>query len=236
MNSSAKNKKILAIIPARGGSKGIPYKNIKILDGKPLIAYTIEAGLRSGVIDRLVVSTEDREIAEVAKRYGAEVIHRPAHLASDDTLTEPVMLHALDLLEGQGYNPDCIALIQCTSPFLSLEVIRQAVEKVIKEGFDSCITAFYPQGYEFKWKKGEGGEFIPEHDPANRPRRQDMILPYHENGAFYITRTELFKKTKNRFGGRGARVTAVEMPERDSLQIDSEFHFWLAEQIIKDRQ
>jgi CMP-N-acetylneuraminic acid synthetase len=102
--------------------------------------------------------------------------------------------------------------------------------------FDSCITIFKPDGYEFKWRKDKDGRFIPEHDPENRPRRQELDLPYHENGAFYITKADLFEKTKNRFGGNVARVAAVEMSEKDSLQIDSQYNFWLAEQIMKSNK
>src|SRR3989344_7053461 len=209
--------KILTIIPARGGSRGVPRKNIRLLNGKPLIAYAIEAAAGSGVIDQLVVSTEDNEIADVARRHGAEVVIRPKELASDTALTEPVMTHALETLENGGYHPDFISLIQCTSPFLTSHVIKEAAGKVAGGGFDSCITVFYPRRHEFKWKKGEGGRFIPEHDPENRPRRQDIILPYHENGAFYITRTDLFKSSKNRFGGSSARVAAVFIDEASSL-------------------
>lgn len=227
--------KILCIIPARGGSKGVPRKNIRPLNGKPLIAYSIEAALNSGVVEKLVVSTEDDEIAEVAKKFGAEVVKRPIELAEDTTLTEPVMIHALETVEKEGYKPDFVSLIQCTSPFLTSQVIQEAVEKVTEHGFDSCITVFSPDGYEFKWKKHESGRFIPEHDPENRPRRQNLVLPYHENGAFYITKAELFRKTKNRFGGNIARVIAVEMSERDSLQVDSLWNFELAEYMMKKK-
>lgn len=228
--------KILTIIPARGGSKGVPRKNIKLLCGKPLIAYTIEAAKQSGVIDRLVVSTEDKEIAEIAQSYGAEIVWRPEELAGDKVLTEPVMMQVVEELEKQGYTPDYVSLIQCTSPFLSVDTIQQAVKKVTEENFDSCITVFKPDGYEYKWKKGEEGIFKADHDVEKRPRRQELDLPYHENGAFYITKTELFKKALNRFGGNIARVTAIEMSEQDSLQIDSQYNFWLAEKLMEEKK
>ncbi len=229
------NPEILAIIPARGGSKGVPRKNIRDVGGKPLLAWAIEAAKNSGVISRIAVSTDDAEIAEVARKYGAEVIDRPEELAGDKALTEPVMKHALEFYESNGYKPDFISLIQCTSPFLSAEVIKDAVNKVVDGKFDSCITVFMPDGFEFKWRKNEGGLFIPDHDVEQRPRRQDMDLPYHENGAFYITKTDLFKQTLNRFGGNKARVTAIEVSEEDSLQIDSEYHLWLASQKINKK-
>jgi N-acylneuraminate cytidylyltransferase len=234
-NMNNKPFSVLCVIPARGGSKGVPRKNIRPLGGRPLIAYTIEAAKESGAINRLVVSTEDPEIAEVAGTYGAEVIERPVELATDKALTEPVMLHALEAVEQKGFYPTHIALIQCTSPLLSAGVIRDAVATVRSGAADSCITVFYPQGYEFKWTKGRDGFFLPEHDVESRPRRQDLNLPYHENGAFYITSTALFKKTGNRFGGSHAHVAAVEMSEADSIQIDSEDHFFLAEQLFRRR-
>lgn len=222
-------KKILTVISARGSSKGVPRKNVRPVGGKPLIGWAIEAALTSNVIDRLVVSTEDAEIADIARSFGAEVIDRPEELAGDKTTNEEITLHALEEMEKKGYSPDYISVIQCTSPFLSPEVIQRGVRKVTEEGFDSCITVFYPEGYEFKWSKNPDGSLTCEHDPEHRPMRQDLKLPYHENGAFYITRTELFKKTKNRFGGKHARVAAVEMSEADSLQIDSAHHLWLAD-------
>ena len=226
--------KILSIIPARGGSKGIPRKNIRLLNGKPLIAWTIGAALESGVIDKLVVSTEDAEIAEIARKYGAEVVDRPMELAGDAVLTEPVMSHALEVVEAAGYKPDYVSLIQCTSPFLNKEIIREAAGKVLNQGFNSCITCFLPDRHEFKWRKEDLDEhFIPEHDVERRPRRQDLPKIYHENGAFYITKTDFFKKTKNRFGGSEARVTAILMNETESLQIDNEHDLWLAELLMK---
>jgi len=226
-------KEILTIIPARGGSKGVPRKNIKILGGKPLIQYTLDALKESGVIGRIVVSTEDSEIADIVKSLGIDVVYRPEELAGDTVLTEPVMEHVVDYLkETEGYEPEYVSLVQCTSPFLSSDVIRKAVSKVLDDGFDSCITVFEPDGYEYKWKK-DGDVFIPDHDVENRPRRQDLNLPHHENGAFYITKRELFKETLNRFGGNKARICAVEMSQRDSLQIDSEYDFYLAEKYIE---
>lgn len=227
---------ILCVIPARGGSKGVPRKNIRPIAGRPLIDYTIKAALGSGMIDHVVVSTEDEEIAAVAVQCGAETVKRPMELAVDTALTEPVLMHALETMEASGFKPDFIALIQPTSPFLTSEVIKQAIDKVVNGDFDSCITVFLPHGHEFKWRKNEEtGQFIPEHDVEHRPRRQDLPKVYHENGAFYITRTELFKQTKNRFGGTVAKVTAVEMSEIDSLQIDNFHDLWLTEKLIEKR-
>jgi CMP-N,N'-diacetyllegionaminic acid synthase len=223
--------KILAIIPARGGSKGVPRKNIRDLAGKPLIYWTIKAAQDSGVIERLVVSTEDDEIASVVQGFGAEVIKRPQELAGDTTLTEPVMLHALEETEKTGFIPDFVSLIQCTSPFLTGDIIRQCVLKLTSNlnDYDSCAT-FYKPHYAFRWKQTEAGCFESEYPVENRPRRQDLILeyPYCGAGAFYIVKTDLFKKTLNRFGGNDARIAGIEMTEADALQIDSEFDLAIA--------
>ena len=230
--------KIFSIIPARVGSKGVPRKNIRLLNGKPLIAWTIGAALESGVIDRLVVSTEDAEIAEVARKYGAEVVGRPLELAGDNVKTEPVMIHALEEIEKKGFIPDYISLIQCTSPFLTAEVIRQAVAKLTNnpEKYDSCSTYYQPH-YSFGWKKSDDGNdyFTSEYPIENRPRRQDMKIPYPYlgAGAFYIVKAKLFKETKNRYGGENSRITGIEMTENDALQIDSMDNFLLADILMK---
>ena len=110
------NKKVLAIIPARGGSKRLPKKNIKLLDGKPLIAHTIDFAINSQVINKVILSTESEEIAAIAKKYGADVLMRPDELAQDTTKTAPVMLHVVEELEKQGYVPDIVILLQPTCP------------------------------------------------------------------------------------------------------------------------
>lgn len=230
--------KILTIIPARGGSKGVPRKNIRDLAGKPLIYWTIKAAQDSGVIDRLAVSTDDAEIAEVAKSFGAEVIDRPSEFATDGALTEPVMLHALETVEKEGYVPEYVSLIQCTSPFLTGDVVRQVAEKLIQnpDRFDSCGTYYKPH-YAFRWKKTEDDMFVSEYPVMNRPRRQDLKLdfPYCGAGACYMIGTELFKKTKNRYGGNNARIGGVEIPEEDALQIDTEYDLLIANELMKQK-
>lgn len=232
------DKKILTIIPARGGSKGVPRKNIRDLAGKPLIYWTIKAALDSGMVDRLVVSTEDDEIAEVAKAHGAEVIKRPLELASDTALTEPVMHHVLDELEKEGYVPDYVSLIQCTSPFLTSEVVRGVYEKLINNPlkYDSCGTYYKPH-YAFRWKKTDDDYFVSEYPVMNRPRRQDLKLdyPFCGAGACYVISTDLFKQTKNRYGGNDARIGGVEVPESDALQIDSELDLLIADQLMRKK-
>lgn len=132
---------ILAIIPARGGSKGIPRKNLAILAGQPLIAYTIRAARNAKLLNRVVVSTEDEEIAGVAKSHGAEVILRPSELALDTTPTEPVLLDVLKTLESkEGYVPDAVVLLQPTSPLRSESHIDEAIKKLYDTEADAVVS------------------------------------------------------------------------------------------------
>lgn len=231
--------KVITIIPARGGSNGVPRKNIRLLYGKPVIGYTIEACLNSGVIDRVFISTEDAEIAGVAKKFGAEVIDRPKELAGDKVTLEPVIKHALDYLqEKENYIPDFVSCIQPTSPLLKPEIIKECVDKVVNQSYDSCITAFLSETYEWKWRStvdkfSTQGPFEPEVPVLSRVVRQDLPKTFHENGAFYITRTSLFREIGHRWGGK---MAIVEMSEQDSIQIDSEDQFWFIEQILKRRE
>jgi len=230
-------KEILTIIPIRGGSKGVLRKNIRLLNGKPLVSYGIDSAKKSGAVNRLVVATEDAELADVSKKYGAEVIKIPSKLTTDSSRIEPVMLYVLEKLEQESYRPDFVSLIQCTSPFLKPDVIHEAVTKVVEGGFDTAFTAYFPLKHEFSWRCDELTEECKPVDyaPSKRPLRQEMEIVYLENGAFYITRTELFKKAGDRFGGNDAKTTIVEMKAEDSLQIDEEPDFWLAEQILNKK-
>ena len=194
---------ILAIIPARGGSKGIPGKNIKPLAGKPLIAYTIEASLKSKYITRTVVSTEDGRIKEAALAFGAEVVDRPAELAQDVTKTAPVLLQVLDELEKTGYKPDITVLLQCTCPLRDEKQIDEAFELFFNSDCDSVFAA-RPMGVTHAlWRKNLDGTYEGLYDYRHRPRRQDtdLHLPmYCETGATYIIRTDVLKEVKDFVG------------------------------------
>ena len=194
---------ILAIIPARGGSKGIPGKNIKPLAGKPLIAYTIEASLKSKYITRTVVSTEDGRIKEAALAFGAEVVDRPAELAQDVTKTAPVLLQVLDEHEKTGYKPDITVLLQCTCPLRDEKQIDEAFELFFNSDCDSVFAA-RPMGVTHAlWRKNLDGTYEGLYDYRHRPRRQDtdLHLPmYCETGATYIIRTDVLKEVKDFIG------------------------------------
>lgn len=218
----------LSLIPARGGSKGIPNKNIKFLDGKPLIYYSIEVAKKAKLVNRVVVSTDSKEISAVAKKYGAEVIDRPAELASDESPTELTMIHAVVELEKSGYKPDYIVLLQPTSPLRYLDDIDNSINKILKDKADSLLSVQFNK--HFLWKDVKG-RFTPvNYDILDRPRRQKRNLEFLENGSIYITSFDILMKTKNRLGGRKGYYI---MNEESSIEIDSEFDFWLAGMILK---
>ncbi len=203
--------KILGIITARGGSKGIPGKNIKPLLGKPLIVYTIEAAKASGVIDRLILSTDDPAIAEVAKQYGCEVpFMRPAELANDTAGTLPVIQHAVQFLkEKEGYYPDYILVLQPTSPLRQPFHIKEAAEIAQKTDADSVLSvAEIPEYYHYKKAMvvNEAGILRLVKDDGqiyNRiARRQELEKSYWSVGSIYLFKTGLlFDPIKPNFYG-----------------------------------
>jgi len=223
---------ILAIIPARGGSKGIPRKNVRLLCGKPLIAYTIEAALSSKLIDRVVVSTEDKEIAKVSKKYGAEVIRRPPELAQDDTPSLPVYQHAIRHLEKmEDYRPEIIVILQPTSPLRIAEDIDRAIEKFLETGYDSIVSVCEAEHLPHWMYTLAGNKLKPIiKDRENVTRRQDAPKVYRLNGAVYITSRDIIMK-ENRVLGRDTR--AHIMPLERSIDIDTALDLKLAELLIR---
>ncbi len=192
--------KILGVITARGGSKSIPRKNIKELCGKPLIAYTIEAAQQSGVFDRVILSTDDEEIAAVARSYGAEVpFMRPAELAQDTTPHLPVMQHAVTWLrEHENYEPDYVAILQPTAPLRQAFHLQEAVELLKKTGADSVVSMVEIPGdanpyWAVKIDEQGLGTLLLSGDPIRKriPRRQSLPKAYTHSGAIYLFRTSL---------------------------------------------
>lgn len=223
--------RICAIIPARGGSKGIPRKNIKLLAGKPLIAYTIEHALRARQVNRTIVSTEDAEIAKVARQYGAEVVMRPPELATDTASTEPVLLHVLSFLEQtEGYVLSLVVFLQPTSPLRQPDDIDNAIDTLSAAGADSLFSCC--RSHNFYWRLEDGQPISANYDYRHRPRRQDFTPEYIENGSIYVTKAEILKQHGNRLGGR---VTSYEMNPLDSFQIDTEEDFLLLERLVSLR-
>ena len=217
-------KKIVSIIPARGGSKGIPRKNIQKLRGKPLIAYSILQSLNSKYVDRTIVSTEDDEISKISQVYGAEIITRPNELAEDTTPTDPVILHALDHLVKENYQPDYVVLLQPTSPIRRNDDIDSAIKLLISSSGDSLLSV--RENDSFLWtQKGESINY----DYLNRPRRQDKDWEFVENGSIYITKRETLVNMKNRLGGK---IILYLMPHWASYEIDTMFDFKIIEYIM----
>ena len=218
----------LAIIPARGGSKGIPRKNVLPLGGTPLIAHTINAARAASRVDRVVVSTDDDEIATVALRYGAEVVRRPAELASDTASSEAALLHTLDTLrEDEGYEPDLLVFLQCTSPLTTPEDIDGTIARLIDAGADSAlaVTAFH----YFLWAEHEAGAHGVNHDKSVRLMRQQRTPEYLETGAVYVMKTAGFRAARHRFFGK---TVLFDTPVERRLEIDEPEDFRIAEERI----
>ncbi len=224
--------RVLAVIPARGGSKGIPRKNLALLAGKPLVAYSIEAARRSKTVERVVVSTDDPEIAGVSRHYGAEVVERPAELSGDKSSSESALLHVLDHLNrSENYKPDLVVFLQCTSPLTHEEDIDGTIQSLLRENADSAL-AVTPFHY-FLWNRDPNGEALGiNHDKAQRLPRQDREPQYLETGAVYVMRTDGFLAARHRFFGRTA-LHAV--PAERCLEIDEPADLKVAEVLLRSR-
>lgn len=223
--------KVLAFIPARGGSKGLPGKNIKMLAGKPLIAWSIQQAKASAVIDRVIVSTDCPQIAEVAIQYGAEVpFYRPDEIAGDNATTESAMLHCCEYLKERDELPDYIVLIQATSPIRSKGQFEKALAYIKSNDFDSLLSV--SKSHRFTWKI-QADKPVASYDYMKRPRRQDISEAdqvFLETGSFYITRINRFLETKNRLCGT---IGLFETPEDESYEIDTMVDFRVCEEILK---
>lgn len=219
-----KTKKILGVITARGGSKGIPRKNIRLLNGRPLIAYSIDAAKNSSAVGRTVVSTDDEEIAEVAKQYGAEVIMRPSDLAEDKTPMDPVLKHVVEYLEKENYIPDAVVLLQPTSPLRTVEHVNGALEKFLAGDFDSFISIF--KIYNNRLEIDKNDLVTPTFtESKNRNERPAAIF---ENGAIYISKIDLIKSGRI----RGKKIGYYEMDQYSSIDIDTLLDFEVAEKLL----
>ncbi len=208
---------VVAVIPARGGSKGVERKNLQRVGGIPLIARAILAAARCTEVDRVVVSTDDAEIAGIAREWGAEVVLRPDTLATDEASSESALLHALTVLEERGIHVGVLAFLQATSPFIDSAALAEAVCTVRLRRRDVVFSAV--ETYGFLWARGRGDAADGvNHDPAVRPRRQDREPHYLETGAFYVMRATAFRAIGHRFFGS---VGIVEVPERTAIEIDT---------------
>lgn len=215
---------VVAIIPARGGSKQVPRKNVTRVGGVPLIARAVRAAAAATAVDLVVVSTDDDEIAQIGGAAGARVVRRPTELSGDTASSESAFLHALDELERAGETIDVVVFLQATSPFIPSGGIDAAVEQVRSGRSDSVFSAH--ETYGFLWRRGEDGDAVAiNHDAAHRPRRQDREPHYLETGAFYAFRADGFRRAKHRFFGR---IGIVEVPEWSAVEIDDAQHLAVA--------
>lgn len=212
----------LAIVPARAGSKGVPGKNIRPLVGRPLLAYTAEAAAQSAVVDRLILSTDSSEIADVGRRHGLEVpFLRPASLAADDTPMLAVIEHALSILEADGWRPDIVVLLQPTSPLRRPDHVRAAVELLRASGADSVVSVVeLPRHHSPDYvMRIDDGLLRPFVDGGGRlTRRQDARPAYARDGTVYACRRSTIERFASIYGDD---CRPIVIPAAESLSIDT---------------
>jgi N-acylneuraminate cytidylyltransferase/CMP-N,N'-diacetyllegionaminic acid synthase len=228
--------KILCIIPARGGSKGVPHKNIKPLLGVPLIGYSIKAAFQSHCFDRVFVYTDDQEIVRVAKSFGAEVpLMEPSELAQDNSpIVEAIRYALTQLKEKENYVSDYVALIQPTSPLILPSDIKGAVSLLEKHPeADSLATVVEVVNYAPEKIKKFDGDYLISYSGENEGNiksRHELVPAYRRNGALYISKREIWESGKT----LGDKVLGYIMPLNRSVDIDTEYDFHLAEFILKN--
>lgn len=225
----------LAIIPARGGSKRIPRKNIKLFCGKPMIAWSIEAALHSGCFDQIVVSTDDAEIAEVARKHGAEVpFMRPAELSDDHTGTIPVIRHAIEWFTGQGLPIEHACCLYATAPFVNAEDLRHGL-KTLQD--NDCDYAFSVTSYAFPIQRAiritEQGRVDMFNSEHFNTRSQDLQEAYHDAGQFYWGRAEAWRQARMIFTPASMPVL---LPRHRVQDIDTPEDWTRAEWLFKAMQ
>ena len=226
---SKSGSRFLIVVPARGGSKGVPRKNLREVGGRPLIEWSIISGQESNYLKSVVVSTDDDEIAHVAKQSGALVVVRPAELATDNSQTELTMAHTLDAI------PDAdtfshIVLLQPTAPIRRVGLVDQAIEKMLSDGSDSLVGVI--ESSPFIWK-GSTSDAVPQYDVARRPMRQSFSkdeLSYRETGNIYITTVDAFRNSGCRVSGR---TSLFVLHMNEGLDIDTEFDIAQADTILR---
>ena len=231
---------VLAVIPARGGSKGAPRKNLREVGGKPLIVWSVELGneaVASGLVRRAIVSTDDRELADTARAAGGDVpFVRPPELASDRAPMAPVLSHAvLEMEAADGIRYDWVLLLQPTSPFRTLDDLREAVRLAQTGGCDSVISVVQVfDVHPVLMKKIEDDRIVPFCIPEPEGTRRQDYEPdsYMRNGAIYLTRRDVLVERGSIWGDV---IRPYQMPEERSLSIDTELHVRLADQMLREK-
>lgn len=230
-----KKTKILAIIPARGGSKGVILKNIKPLAGKPLINYTIESAQQSQLIDRLILSSEDDNIIEVAKKSGVEIpFKRPEHLAGDNSSSLEVVQHAINFYEKKNLYFDAVLLLQPTTPFREKGFMDKAIKKFLKGNYDALVSVrTVPHQYNPHWVlEPDKNDYLKISTGEDKmiKRRQDLPKAFYRDGSIYITKTEIIKK-----GSLYGKTLGYIQSESDIyINIDTVKDWEKAEIMVKD--
>jgi N-acylneuraminate cytidylyltransferase len=223
---------VIAIIPARGGSTRLPKKNLLPLAGKPLVAHSIEQARASQSISRTIVTTDNDEIAAVARGFGSEVVRRPENLAGDAATSESALAHALETLkETEGYVPELVVFLQCTSPIRCATDIDRAVQMLSLQKADSLLSVC--RTHTFLWRRGLSSVESVNFDYRNRRRTQDMPEEFVENGSIYVFKPWVLEKCNNRLGGT---IALYEMGFWTAWQIDTQDDFDLCEWIMKRYQ
>ncbi len=229
--------RVLGIIPARGGSKGVQRKNIRLLCGKPLLAYTSDSAMGATRLSHTILSTEDLEIAEVGRSLGLDVpFMRPAELATDSAASFPVVVHAITELEKQGESYDAVCLLQPTNPLRRAADIDNCIELLESSSADSVVSVLpVPHEYNPKWVywQSELGEMtLSTGESSPTTRRQDLPPAFHRDGSVYVTRRSVIDDFGDLYG---RRVRGYEMPRQYSVNIDTADDWALAEQLVKEQ-
>ena len=221
----------IAIIPARGGSKGIAGKNVRTLCGKPLIGWTIEAALASQLVDRVFVSTDDARISQVAEHFGAHVVERPVEISGDTASSESALLHTLEYLLQNKVHCTELTFLQCTAPLTAPEDIDGTVQVMLEQQADSAM-AVVPFHY-FLWSNTTGSAVGINHDKRIRPLRSEREPQYLEAGAVYVMKAEGFRQARHRFFGKTAMYV---MPPERRWEIDDPADWTVAEALMRQRE
>jgi N-acylneuraminate cytidylyltransferase len=214
--------KVVAVIPARGGSKGVPAKNVRRVGGVPLVARAVASARTATLIDDVFVSTEDEQIALTAVDAGARIIERPLDIAGDTASSESALIHALDQIDASGEGADILVFIQSTSPFIEPADLDAAIQRVLDGESDVVFAAARTHG--FLWRETENGAAGINHDERFRLRRQDSEPQFLETGAFYVMRVDGFRAAGHRFFGRVGiavvpELTAIDVDTTDDLEV-----------------
>jgi N-acylneuraminate cytidylyltransferase len=220
---------LISIIPARGGSKGIPQKNIIPFCGKPLIAWSIEVALGAYLVDDVYVTTDDRMIASTSIKYGAKTIDRPTEFATDSSSSEDALLHAVEVIEKNGVIIDAIVFLQATSPIRESSDIDGAIKQFHASQADSLFSSCLLEDYCI-WAFDENRKESITYNYKNRGNRQNRKPYYLENGSIYVFKPAILKKARNRLGGK---IEKFEMPFWKSYEIDSPDDIEICEVFMK---